>query len=116
MITQHGLIALARALEGMPVLGCVEGEQAAAAGIRYGDVLLYVNGRRTRTLADYIEAKQLRRDSMNVVLFRDGREQFIELSFAKRGAPHKAIGALVKLARSMAQRTARSVREPSCSN
>lgn len=81
MSQQRALFQLAVVLEGLPVLGCIEGQSASQAGIRYGDVLLIVNGRRTKTFADYVEAKALREDGMRVVLFRDGREQTIELLF-----------------------------------
>ena len=81
MSQQRALFQLATILEGLPVLGCIEGRSAAEAGIRYGDILLVVNGRRTRTFADYVEAKGLRHDGMRVVLFRKGREQTVEILF-----------------------------------
>lgn len=79
MIAQGDVWQLARVLEGLPVLGCVDGHAAASAGIRYGDVLLVVNGQRTRTFADYLVAKQLHSTRMQVRLFRDGREVELEI-------------------------------------
>lgn len=75
MIPKTSLFALAKALEGIPVLGSLSGTPAARAGIRYGDILLSVNGMRTRTVNDYIEAKALREDGMEITVFRTGTEK-----------------------------------------
>lgn len=84
MIAKAALVALAKALEGIPVLGTLGGTPAARAGIVYGDVLLEVNGRRTRTVVDYIEAKALRDDGMDVVVFRSGKEHRESLVYDAR--------------------------------
>lgn len=81
MIPRKSLFALAKALEGLPVLGALEGTPAARAGVRYGDVLLSVNGMRTRTVADYVQAKNLRADGMAIVVFRSGSERVEDLSY-----------------------------------
>lgn len=87
MISKKSVFALAKALEGVPVLGSLPGSPAARAGVRYGDVLLSVNGVRTRTATHYIEAKALRSGGMEVTVFRSGGdEQTLELSFARPGA------------------------------
>ena len=45
----------------MLVVGCLRGTPAALAGVGYGDILLSVNGRRTRNFADYLhEDTQIR--------------------------------------------------------
>jgi S1-C subfamily serine protease len=81
MVAKSALFQLAKALEGLPVLGCLQGSPAAKAGVRYGDILLAVNGRRTRSFDEYIAAKSLRDDGMHVLLFRSGSEQPIELEY-----------------------------------
>jgi S1-C subfamily serine protease len=81
MIAKRTVFDLAKALEGLPVLGCLAGTPAAMAGVRYGDILLSVNGMRTKTLGDFVEAKGLRKDGMHVVIFRSGEEQPIELEY-----------------------------------
>ena len=81
MISTRALFALAKALEGIPVLGSLQGSPAYRAGVRHGDVLLSVNGVRTRTVVDYVEAKALRTDGMVAVVFRAGAEQVTELAF-----------------------------------
>ncbi|HEX3770244.1 MAG TPA: PDZ domain-containing protein, partial [Polyangiaceae bacterium] len=78
---KSALFQLAKTLDGMPVLGCLPGTPAALAGVRYGDILLSVNGQPTRTFGEYIEAKALRADGMTVVLFRQGVETPIELEY-----------------------------------
>ncbi|HTJ85445.1 MAG TPA: PDZ domain-containing protein [Polyangiaceae bacterium] len=87
MIGKASLFALAKALEGIPVLGTLSGTPAARAGIRYGDVLLSVNGMRTKTVLDYIEAKGLREDGMEVVVFRTGSERIETLTYDERAEP-----------------------------
>ncbi len=84
MISRTSLFALAKALEGMPVLGTLRGTPAARAGIRYGDILLSVNGMRVRNVADYVEAKALDDDGMEIVVFRTGTEQVERLTYDKR--------------------------------
>ena len=64
MIPKRSVFALAKALDGIPVLGTLAGTPAAKAGIRYGDILLEVNGMRTLTVAYYIEAMALREDGL----------------------------------------------------
>ncbi len=86
MITKTSLFALAKALEGIPVLGSLSGTPAARAGIRYGDILLSVNGMRTKTVLDYVEAKALRTDGMDIVIFRTGTEKVERLVYDEPSA------------------------------
>lgn len=79
MLSIRDLQALASAVEGVPVFGCFSGGAAERAGVRYGDVILEVNGMRTRNVDDYIEAAQLDDDHMKIVVLRDGVEQSFEL-------------------------------------
>jgi S1-C subfamily serine protease len=87
MIARSALFQLAKALDGLPVLGCLQGTPAYVAGVRYGDVLLSVNGRRTRSFGDYVEAKALRTDGMSIVIFRSGVEQPVELEYRAEREP-----------------------------
>lgn len=99
MIPKRSVFALAKALDGIPVLGTLAGTPAAKAGIRYGDILLEVNGMRTRTVADYIEAKALREDGMEIVVFRAGAEQRSDLAYetAVQTDPQAILAELVSL-------------------
>ncbi len=73
------LHAIAATLGGLPLLGCLRGSPAERAGLRYGDVVLEVNGHRTPDWVAYIDAIQNRRGAMTVRIFRDGLESVIEL-------------------------------------
>jgi S1-C subfamily serine protease len=78
---KNSIFELARALGGIPVLGALAGSAAEKAGIRYGDVILSVNGRKTPTILEYVEAKALRRNGMEVVVFRAGEERIETLEY-----------------------------------
>ena len=97
MIPKASVFALAKALEGVPILGTLSGSPAAKAGLRYGDVLLSVNGRRTRNVMDFIEAKALRQEGMQVVVFRGGAETTEELTYEARSAPIDPAALLAEL-------------------
>lgn len=88
---------LATILEGIPVWGCLPGSIAQAAGIQYGDVVLAVNGMRTKDLDDYLTARNLRNDGAEVVVFRNGAEQTIDLIFRPTSeAPDRLVETLVQ--------------------
>jgi S1-C subfamily serine protease len=97
MIAKNQLFELAKALDGLPVLGCLQGTPAALAGVRYGDIVLSVNGKRTRNFGEYIEAKALRKDGMAIVIFRSGEEQPIELEYQANRAPVDPVAVLADL-------------------
>ena len=79
------------------MLGTLAGTPAAQAGIQYGDVLLSVNGRRTRNLADYIEAKDLTKGGMEAVVFRGGEERVARLTYSGDVRPADVPGLLAEL-------------------
>jgi S1-C subfamily serine protease len=79
------------------VLGTLSGTPAARAGIRYGDVLISVNGTRTKTVADYVEAKALRNDGMDVVVFRSGSERMEALTYDEPSEPPDPAAILAEL-------------------
>lgn len=80
MLSSEQLTKLATALGGLPVLGCRPGSPAARAGVRYGDVLLSVNGVKTPDWASYIEARSQRKLAMTIEVFRGGEEMTIEMA------------------------------------
>ena len=87
MQSRRQLAQLAAALGGIPIWSCLPGSAAARLGVRYGDVLLSVNGRPTPDVEAYVEARGLRSDGLAIVVFRDGREHTFELSLETRSAP-----------------------------
>jgi S1-C subfamily serine protease len=80
------------------ILGIVKGTPCDKAGMRYGDILLRVNGQPTPSYAAYVDAKTLRADGMEIVYFRDGREHTVSIEFAKRGVEVNATALLAELA------------------
>jgi len=83
MMPRKQLEEIAAAVEGVPVWGCLPGSTAADAGVRYGDIVLSVNGMRTQSIEDYLEARALRGDGMDIVLFRAGEELTLFVPFKK---------------------------------
>lgn len=72
---------MAMILQGIPVWGCLPGSPADQAGISYGDILLSVNGVRTKTMRAYVAARQLREDGAEFVVFRNGAELTVDFRF-----------------------------------
>lgn len=70
---------IATTLGGLCLLGCLHNSPAARAGLRYGDVVLEVNGHRTPDWGSYIDATRVRLPVMTVRFFRDGSEQVVQL-------------------------------------
>lgn len=81
MMPRKQLEEIAAAVEGIPVWGCLPGSTSAQAGVRYGDIVLGVNGMRTQTIEDYLEARMLRADGMEVRLFRAEGEVTLFIAF-----------------------------------
>jgi len=84
MIPRDKIEALAEAVQGIPVWGCLPGSTAAEAGVRYGDIVLEVNGVRTITIDDYLAGRNLRSDGVALRIFRDGSELSFDLVFRPR--------------------------------
>lgn len=110
MIPKKSLFALAKALEGLPILGALEGTPASRAGVRYGDVLLSVNGMRTRSVADYVAAKDVRSDGMAIIVFRSGTERVEELAY---DSPARSLNPVALLAELASLRVAVTPGDPS---
>ena len=77
---------IAEALGGMPVWGVLAGSPAAQVGLRYGDVVLEVNGVRTAGIAEFVAARELRSDGARVTFQRDGVEHTTRPTTPERGA------------------------------
>jgi S1-C subfamily serine protease len=91
------LSRLAAALGGLPVLGCLEGSSAAEAGIRYGDVLLAVDGIGTGTWDDYLTARGQAQGRFIARIFRDGAEFEVEIELRPpTRSPMEVLGELIE--------------------
>nr|HEX4317248.1 PDZ domain-containing protein [Kofleriaceae bacterium] len=83
MFDRGELMQLASALGGLPVLACRTGSPAEQAGVRYGDIVLAVNGIKTPDWVTFIEARSKSKTSMLIELFRDGVHVTITLALAE---------------------------------
>ena len=87
MQDRNELTKLATALGGLPVLACRPGSPAAVAGVRYGDILLTVNGVKTPDWTAFIEARSLDKHVMRIELFREGETLHLEFELSPSTAP-----------------------------
>lgn len=90
-MSREQLSKLAETLQGIPVWGCLPGSQGRNAGIRYGDVVLSVNGQRTSDAAAYLAARELRSDGATLVVFRNGTTHTLQLRFETAGADEQRL-------------------------
>jgi predicted metalloprotease with PDZ domain len=65
---------MAEIYSGIAIFSVDKGSTTYRAGVRAGDVLVAVNGRRVRRLAEYASARKLRDELLELVVVRDGRE------------------------------------------
>ena len=73
MMRPQELQAIATALGGLPIWGVLPHSAAARAGVRYGDIVLRVNGFETRTMCEFIVAHESNPERLVLDLFRDGK-------------------------------------------
>jgi S1-C subfamily serine protease len=83
LINKSNLSQLAGALSGLPVYGCLPGSPAERAGVRYGDILLSVDGRATPSWDAYIAARESSGSSIRLRLFRDGLELELDVALTR---------------------------------
>jgi C-terminal processing protease CtpA/Prc len=88
MRSLEDIYEIARAFNGIPVLSCTPGSPAHVAGIRYGDVLLRVNGKETRTLDAYADARTTAPSKMPVTILRDGVELELVMELQEADIPN----------------------------
>ncbi|MEO6600311.1 MAG: PDZ domain-containing protein [Polyangiaceae bacterium] len=81
MISRKQLEEIAVAVQGIPVWGCLPGSSAAEAGVRYGDIVLEVNGVLTPSINEYLAARALRKDGFALRVFRNGVEFSLFVEF-----------------------------------
>jgi predicted metalloprotease with PDZ domain len=74
MSFRSNLERMAEIYGGIAIFSVDKGSTTHRAGVRAGDVLVAVNGRRVRRLADYASARKLQQELLELVVVRDGRE------------------------------------------
>jgi S1-C subfamily serine protease len=64
---------LARVLGGIPVWAVAPGSSARLAGVRFGDIILSVNGVPTPTFKDFLRAGRTHLMNLEFKVFRNGK-------------------------------------------
>ena len=95
MIQRKQLEEIAATVQGVPVWGCLPGSTAAEAGVRYGDIVLAVNGVPTPSIVEYLEGRKLRSDGFDLRIFRDGSELEVFVPFRAPADPMAALAAQI---------------------
>jgi S1-C subfamily serine protease len=78
---------LARAFNGIPVLGCMDGSPAHRAGIRYGDIVVQMNGMPTPDVGAYARAQDTDAIRVPISVVRDGVTLELVLEYAASRTP-----------------------------
>ena len=78
-VTTANLMEMARIYGGMPLLLTLPDSPAARAGLRWGDIVLAVNGVPTPDADAFVAARKVREGAATVRFVRDGRESEVEL-------------------------------------
>ena len=95
MINPAELSRVASTLGGVVILGCLHGSPADRAGIRYGDIMLSINGIPTATWSDFFQARRRCKGQMTVRIFREGHEFDVTLDVPTTPlSPHAVLAEL----------------------
>lgn len=70
---RENLERMARIYGGVAVFSVEPGSTTHRAGVRAGDILVAVNGRRVTGVEDYAAARRLRSELLELVVIRDGK-------------------------------------------
>lgn len=92
---KQDLEKIAETLGGLLVLGCLPGSPTAEAGLRYGDILLSVNGKPVPDWLAYITVTRDRPSVHRLRIFRDGTEVEFTITLPEE-PPAPATRALVR--------------------
>jgi S1-C subfamily serine protease len=81
-LTSASVIAkMAKIYGGMPLLSTLPDSPAARAGLRWGDVVVAVNGLPTPDAGAFVKARESRQGAALVRFVRDGKEREVELNW-----------------------------------
>ena len=85
------LTQVAISLSGLPILGCASGSPAARAGLRYGDIVLSLNGVPTPSWSAFFDASGRADGQLCLRVFRHGRELELSLTLARDARSPRAL-------------------------
>jgi len=90
---QHpeALTQVANSLSGLPILGCASGSPAARAGLRYGDIVLSLNGTPTASWSAFFEACSHASGALRLRVFRQGQELELQLMLDRNARTPRAL-------------------------
>lgn len=74
MTFRSNLERIAEIYGGIAIFSVDPGSTTHRAGVRAGDVLVEVNGRRVRRMSEYASARSLRPDVLELVVVRGGKK------------------------------------------
>lgn len=83
-LSRPELDKLAEALGGLCLLACLPGSPADRAGLRYGDIVVEVNGTATPNWVAYVNAVRAGGASMQLAYYRDGARHLVQLEMPER--------------------------------
>lgn len=78
--------AVADILGGVPILGVVPGSPAECSGLRYGDIVLSLNGVATDSFEAFLCAHDTNSGELAIEVFRDGARLAFTMSVPRRRA------------------------------
>jgi predicted metalloprotease with PDZ domain len=74
------------------------GSRGQRAGVGYGDIVLSVNGVRTSNMGEFLEARNLSNDVLQLVVFRNGAEVSVEIELDPELRPARTPDELTAMA------------------
>lgn len=71
-------------MNGIAILGALPGSPAEECGLKYGDVLLSVNGCAMSTVEDFLQARSSAQGTMEIMVRRGGHVMEFTLDVSKK--------------------------------